>query len=96
MRRDRYGKGSALLAGLVVMALAGGSSVAVAEEKDDTTPALEDFGDVMQFALPLAALGATFAANDPDGRAQFFKSYLTAWGTTTSRESASANRWPGR
>lgn len=54
------------------------------QASDNTTETLEDFGDIMQFALPLAGLGATFVADDPEGRKQFYKSYITAIGTTTT------------
>lgn len=40
---------------------------------------LRQAGDVLQIALPLTALGATFWYDDPEGRAQFGKSFLTSW-----------------
>ncbi len=44
---------------------------------------LEKFGDTMQFALPLAAWGATFAQHDKAGRIQFYKHLGTAAGIAT-------------
>lgn len=67
--------------GLCVV-LASGPKYALAN--DSTTDSLESFGDIMQFALPLAGLGATYLTDDPEGRKQFYKSILTALGTTTA------------
>ena len=55
-----------------------------AEAEDDTTQTLEDFGDIMQYALPLTALGTTYALGDEEGSKQFYKSFFTALGTTTA------------
>lgn len=44
---------------------------------------LEEFGDIMQFALPLAGFASTYIADDPEGRKQFWKSFATSLGTTT-------------
>jgi len=62
--------------------------------KDDTTQKLEDFGDIMQYALPLAAFGATYAMDDEEGRKQFYKSFLTALGTTTALKGVYAKLRP--
>lgn len=51
---------------------ASGVPAAWAESED-----LRRFGDVYQFAAPLAALGSTFAYDDAEGRAQFANSFLT-------------------
>ncbi|MFV2058507.1 MAG: phosphatase PAP2 family protein [Thiohalomonadales bacterium] len=39
---------------------------------------LEEFGDIMQFALPLTAWGSTFIYGDKEGRMQFYKHGATA------------------
>jgi len=39
-------------------------------------------GDILQFALPAAALGMTMAKGDDEGRTQFFKSFLITTGAT--------------
>ena len=44
---------------------------------------LEQFGDVMQLALPAIGLGATWIYDDWDGTKQWFWSGLTSIGTTT-------------
>jgi membrane-associated phospholipid phosphatase len=52
---------------------------AFAEENDNLT----EFGDAMQFILPLTAWGATFIYDDQPGRFQFYKSALTSLTITT-------------
>lgn len=54
------------------------SSYVVASDED-----LENFGDIMQFALPLAAWGSTYIYDDKEGRIQFYKHAITAAGTTS-------------
>lgn len=44
---------------------------------------LEEFGDIMQFALPIAGFTSTYIADDLEGRKQFYKSFATSLGTTT-------------
>ena len=44
----------------------------------------ESFGDMVQYALPLTALGLTFTENDPEGRMQFYKSFGATFGATYS------------
>jgi membrane-associated phospholipid phosphatase len=44
---------------------------------------LEQFGDVMQFALPAIGLGATAIYKDKEGAKQWAYSGLTSIGTTT-------------
>jgi hypothetical protein len=44
---------------------------------------LENFGDVMQLALPAIGLGATWIYDDKEGAKQWFWSGLTSIGTTT-------------
>ncbi len=43
----------------------------------------EKFGDIMQYALPAAALAGTYVADDKEGRKQFAYSFATALGTTS-------------
>lgn len=45
----------------------------------DTTDDLEDAGDVLQLAIPLAALGMTYAKDDKEGRAQLAKGVGTTF-----------------
>ncbi|MFA9420973.1 MAG: phosphatase PAP2 family protein [Gammaproteobacteria bacterium] len=52
---------------------------AFAEENENLT----EFGDAMQFILPLTAWGATFIYDDQPGRFQFYKSALTSLTITT-------------
>jgi membrane-associated phospholipid phosphatase len=52
---------------------------AFAEENENLT----DFGDAMQFILPLTAWGATFIYDDQPGRFQFYKHALTSLTITT-------------
>ncbi len=44
----------------------------------------EKEGDIVQLLIPLTAYGATFYMQDPDGRNQFYKSFLTNLGITYS------------
>lgn len=44
---------------------------------------LETAGDALQFLIPGAGLVGTYVADDPEGREQFFKSYLSSIGITT-------------
>ncbi|MDH3327075.1 MAG: phosphatase PAP2 family protein [Gammaproteobacteria bacterium] len=44
----------------------------------------ESFGDAVQYALPLTALGMTFTEDDPEGRMQFVKSFGATFGITYS------------
>ncbi len=51
-------------------------ALAVLEGSDtDTT---EEIGDVLQYALPAAALGATLVARDGPGRREFWRSFLVS------------------
>ena len=52
-------------------------SVADASDED-----IVEAGDVLQLVLPLGALGATFIADDKEGRWQFAKSFGAGWLTT--------------
>lgn len=45
---------------------------------------LENFGDIMQYLLPLTAWGATYIYDDKEGRIQFYKHGLTALGVTSA------------
>ncbi len=54
------------------------SNYAVASDED-----LENFGDAMQYVLPLTAWGATFIYDDKEGRSQFYKHGITAFSITT-------------
>lgn len=65
---------------LTILLMSPGLSIA----EDGTTEALEEFGDIMQLALPLAALGTTYVLGDEEGSKQFYKSFFTALGTTTT------------
>ena len=56
-----------------------GGNPAFAEEDENLT----EFGDAMQFVLPLTAWGATFIYDDQPGRFQLYKSGLTALTITT-------------
>ena len=42
---------------------------------------LRKTGDVLQIALPVTAFLSTYLYDDPEGRAQFSKAFLTSWGT---------------
>ncbi len=53
-----------------------GAAVTALETVDTET--VEDVGDVLQLALPLAALGATYLADDRQGRRDFLKSTGTS------------------
>lgn len=64
---------------LCILLITGANSASA----NNTTERLEDFGDIMQFALPIAGWGATYLNDDKEGRNQFYKSYATAIGTTT-------------
>jgi len=39
---------------------------------------IETAGDILQVALPIAALGSTYILDDREGRVQFWKSYLSS------------------
>ena len=81
MIKTRYpGRRKCWIASLSALLMSPGYSLA----EDDTTQALEDFGDIMQFALPLTALGTTYVLGDEEGSKQFYKSFFTALGTTTA------------
>jgi hypothetical protein len=43
---------------------------------------LRETGDVLQIALPVTAFLSTYLYDDPEGRAQFSKAFLTSWSTT--------------
>ncbi len=45
---------------------------------------IEKEGDIIQILIPLTAYGATFYMQDPDGRNQFYKSFITNLGITYS------------
>lgn len=64
-----------MLRSLTLMALLGLASTAPA---DDWTTA----GDVLQIALPLTALTATYTLDDPEGRAALIGSYATTLGAS--------------
>jgi len=40
----------------------------------------ESFGDAIQYAMPLTALGMSFSEKDPEGRMQFYKSFGATFG----------------
>ena len=42
----------------------------------------ETAGDILQIALPALAYGMTFAYQDPEGRKQFYPSFLSTLGIT--------------
>ncbi|WP_455199728.1 phosphatase PAP2 family protein [Kaarinaea lacus] len=63
---------------LIVIVFYTFSNYAVANDED-----LENFGDAMQYVLPLTAWGATFIYDDKDGRIQFYKHGITAFSITT-------------
>ncbi|NOC94559.1 phosphatase PAP2 family protein [Ruegeria sp. HKCCD6604] len=50
----------------------------------DTTEDLEDVGDVLQLAIPLAALGITYTKDDKEGRQQLAKGVGTTFLTVQS------------
>ncbi len=56
--------------------VAAAPTAAVAQSDD-----FETFGDIMQIALPVSALASTFVVDDPEGRAQFGKSFATGFAT---------------
>ena len=56
---------------ILTFALIGGA-VAVLESADTET--VENIGDVLQLALPAAALASTFVARDPQGRRRYWRS----------------------
>ena len=64
-----------MLRSLALVTLLGLASTAPA---DEWTTA----GDVLQFALPLTALTATYTLDDPEGRSAFIGSFATTWGVT--------------
>jgi len=64
------------LAASVVAALA--LSGTAAHARNGT---LRDAGDVLQYALPLSALGSSWLVGDPEGRAMFAKSFAGSWTT---------------
>ena len=43
---------------------------------------IDGAGDVLEYAMPAAALGTTYLIGDEEGRVQFYKSALTAFGLT--------------
>jgi len=65
-------------------------SQAFAEENENLT----EFGDAMQFVLPLTAWGATFIYDDQPGRFQFYKHALTSLTITTAAKGISAKTRP--
>jgi len=70
-----------LLATYVAVSLAGIGYVGPAQAVSDES--WEEFGDAMQFVLPLAGLGLTAAYRDKEGAKQWGWSGLTSLGTTT-------------
>ena len=60
---------------LVVLLLTVAASVSA---EDD----LEIYGDMLQIVLPSLAYGMTHYHKDPDGRSQFYRSFLSTLGTT--------------
>lgn len=61
---------------LIAISMALGS---VAEASDED---IVEAGDIIQIVLPVSALGATFIADDKEGRWQFTKSFGAGWLTT--------------
>jgi membrane-associated phospholipid phosphatase len=68
-----------LFLALVALSIAAGGLLcaAVPAHANDLTEA----GDVLQIALPVTAFLSTYLYDDPEGRAQFSKSFLTSWTT---------------
>jgi membrane-associated phospholipid phosphatase len=68
-----------LFLSLVALSIAAGGllGAAVPAHANDLTEA----GDVLQIALPVTAFLSTYLYDDPEGRAQFSKSFLTSWTT---------------
>ncbi|WP_170347609.1 phosphatase PAP2 family protein [Ruegeria atlantica] len=64
------------------------STEARAEKTDD----LERAGDILQLAIPLTALGLTYAQNDPEGRKQLAKGVGTTFLTVQSLKYA-VDKW---
>jgi membrane-associated phospholipid phosphatase len=64
------------LAALILMGLAWTSETASAQSLP------EHSGDVLQILIPAAALGATLAIDDDEGRNQFTKTFLATLGVT--------------
>lgn len=56
---------------------------------------LRQAGDVLQIALPVTAFLSTYLYDDPEGRAQFSKSFLTSWATVYSIKIAGNKVRPG-
>jgi membrane-associated phospholipid phosphatase len=47
-----------------------------------STDQIEKSGDIIQVLIPVIAYGTTFCLDDKEGRAQFYKSFLTNLGVT--------------
>lgn len=64
---------------LLILSITAGGMMGV------STPAkasdLTEAGDVLQIALPVTAFLSTYLYDDPEGRAQFSKAFLTSWTT---------------
>lgn len=81
MRTSHPGKTFRTLSVSVVLLLLGSTlQIPVVHGGDDLTKV----GDALQFLIPGAGLAGTYVADDPEGRAQFFKSYLSSIAITTA------------
>jgi membrane-associated phospholipid phosphatase len=56
---------------------------------------LRETGDVLQIALPVTAFLSTYLYDDPEGRAQFSKAFLTSWTTTYAIKTVGNKVRPG-
>ncbi len=68
-----------LVVAVVLLLLGPGLQVPVARADDDLTKV----GDALQYLIPAAGFAGTYVADDPEGRAQFFKTYISSMGITT-------------
>jgi len=81
MNLDAFLRPRKLLATYVAVSLAGIAYASPARAVSDED--WEEFGDAMQFVLPLTGLGLTAAYKDKEGAKQWAWSGLTSLGTTT-------------
>ena len=81
-----------LFLALVVLSIAAGGLLCAAgpAHANDLTEA----GDVLQIALPVTAFLSTYLYDDPEGRAQFSKAFLTSWGTVYGIKSSATRCGP--
>lgn len=70
-------RSAAIMAALFL--IDGLGSMAHAKNED-----LENAGDILQFLIPAAGLAGTYVADDPEGRIQFWETYLSAIAISTT------------